>query len=215
MNADLTYSTIKQIPFFSDYSEQDLSSLITTSIIKTLRKNTIIIHESDIAHSLYFILQGSVRVYSENARGKEVTLNELGVGEMFGELAWLSNNKRSASVITKQQVKLLIIQASEFEKFYFDHPETSKSIVSKYAAQISQLSEHLETIVLENIEEKVIWAIKSYAIKSDADTWIASVTHKELANLIGASRESVSRAIQDLKASGQISLVGKSICLNA
>jgi len=215
MSTDLTYSTIKQIPFFSNYSEQDLSPLITTSIIKTFRKNTIIIHESDIAHSLYFILQGSVRVYSENARGKEVTLNELSVGEMFGELAWLSNNKRSASAITKQQVKLLIIQSGEFEKFYFEHPETSKSIVSKYVTQILQLSEHLETVVLENIQERVIWAIKSYAVKSDADTWTASVTHKELANLIGASRESVSRAIQDLKASGQISIEGKSIYLNS
>ena len=196
--------TIKQIPLFSDYPEEALLSLAESSVIRTFRKNTIVIHESDIARSVYFILQGSVRVYRENTRGKEVTLNELGMGEMFGELAWLSNNKRSASVITKQQTKLLIIQSNELEKFYVDHPEISQSIVFKYASQITRLSQHLETVVLDNIQEKVIWAIKSYATEQEAGTWVTSVTHKELACLIGASRESVSRAIQELKHSGYI-----------
>ena len=218
MNAILNHSTIKtikQIPLFNEYSEQALLMLAETSVIRTFRKNTIVIHESDIARSVYFVLQGSVRVYRENAHGKEVTLNELGMGEMFGELAWLSNNKRSASVITKQQTKLLIIQSSELEKFYLEHPEISQSIVFKYAGQITRLSQHLETVVLENIQEKVIWAIQSYATENEGGMWVTSVTHKELACLIGASRESVSRAIQELKHSGHLKVKQGALYLSA
>ncbi|MFK7794249.1 MAG: Crp/Fnr family transcriptional regulator [Gammaproteobacteria bacterium] len=211
MNSNL--SAIQQIPMFRRYSEIELAPLISKSSIKSIRKNTIVILESDEAQSVYFVLQGTVRVFRENGRGREVTLNELGPGDLFGELAWFSKNSRSASVITKQQSKLLVIQAKDFESFYLRHPEISHVIALKYADQISILSKHLETIALEDIQQRVMWALRSYALVDEDNALVSSATHKELANLIGSSRESVSRAIQELKLSGHIELKQKTICL--
>ena len=212
MNGNL--AALKQIPIFRSYSDKELQPLISSSSVKSIRKNTIVILESDEAQSVYFILQGSMRVFRENGRGREVTLNELSHGDLFGELAWFSNNARSASVITKKQSKLLVIQAKDFEKFYLQHPEISHAIALKYADQISELSTHLEKIALEDIQQRVMWALHSYASVDNDNALVSSATHKELANLIGSSRESVSRAIQELKQDGYIKLKNRSICLS-
>ena len=203
----------KQIPLFRGCEILDLEALAEKSSIRTFRKNTIVILEDEEAHSVYFILQGSVRVFRENGRGKEITLNELVEGEFFGELAWISKNSRSASVITKQDSKLLIIQAKDFERFYLENPTVSHAIAHKFATQISVLSQHLEAVALDDIRQRVMWALQSYAMLNEDNKLVTSVTHKELANLIGTSRESVSRAIQELKASGHIKQDDKDISL--
>ncbi len=213
MSMNSNFSTLQQIPMLRHYSEKDLEPLISKSSIKSIRKNTIVILESDEAQSVYFILQGAVRVFRENGRGREMTLNELGKGDLFGELAWFSKNARSASVITKQQSKLLVIQAKDFESFYRQHPEIPHAMALKCADQISVLSRHLEAVTLEDIQQRVMWVLRSYASVDD-NALVSSATHKELANLLGSSRESVSRAIQELKLSGHIKLKHKSICLS-
>ena len=199
---------------FRSYSKKELETLASRSNIKSFKKNTIVIMDDDNTKSLYFILEGAARVYRENELGKEVTLNELKQGDFFGELAWLSDNCRTASVITKKACKLLIIQASDFNKFYLENPNIAQSIISKLAQQISSLSRHLEAVVLGDIHHRVIWALRNYSIKDQYNNYKSTVTHRELANLIGSSRESVSRAIHDLKLNGDIKLENNTIYLN-
>ena len=198
---------------FRGFSKNILEPLAARSSIKTFKKNTIVIMDEDDTKSIYFILQGTVRVFRENGHGKEVTLNELSQGDFFGELAWLSENCRTASVVTRQTCKLLVIQASDFEIFYSENPEIAQSIISKLANQISTLSSHLEAVVLGDIHQRVIWALTNYAVKDQNDNYVSTATHRELANLIGSSRESVSRTIQDLKLNGHVKLKNNSIYL--
>ena len=211
MNINSHISALQQLSMFCRFSKKALEPLATRSSIKTFKKNTIVIMDDDNTKSIYFILQGSVRVFRENGQGKEVTLNELSQGDIFGELAWLSENCRTASVVTRQACKLLIIQASDFELFYSKNPEIAQSIISKLAKQISTLSNHLEAVVLGNIHQRVIWALTNYAVKDQDDVYVSTATHRELANLIGSSRESVSRAIQELKLNGHVVLKNNSI----
>lgn len=205
---------LKQLSLFRDCDDADLEQLAEKSNVRTFRKNTIIILEKEEAHSIYFILQGKVRVFRENSRGKEITLNDLYQGDFFGELALISNKERCASVITKEDSKLLVMQAKDFEHFYLSYPAISHTIAKKFASQISQLSQHLESVALDDIRQRVIWALQSYAMVDSNNNLVTSATHKELANFIGTSRESVSRAIQELKNSGHIEQRDNQISLN-
>ncbi len=202
---------LQQLSIFRHFSSDSLEPLAARSSIKSFKKNTIVIMDDDDTKSVYFILQGSVRVFRENGLGKEVTLNELKEDDFFGELAWLSENCRTASVVTRQACKLLVIQARDFELFYSMHPEIARAIMFKLAKQVSNLSSHLEAVVLGDIHQRVIWALTNYAEKDQEDNYVSTATHRELANLIGSSRESVSRAIQDLKINGRIMLKNKAI----
>ena len=80
--------------------------------------------------------------------------------QLIGELAWLSKNTRSASVIIKQACKLLIIPVRDLQKFYVEHSEVAQAITAKLAEQVSRLSVHLQTVVLGDINQRVMWALK-------------------------------------------------------
>lgn len=212
---EIQTNPLEKIDLFNSCSKDLLDDLTAKSVIRSVRKNTILIMEGDIPHSIYFILQGSVRVFCENKYGKEITLQELGPGESFGKLASLYKHPSLASVITKSECKILIIHSSDFEKFYNNRSELSEVLSQKWADKIARLSHHLKIIALESINERVYWALERYS-STDEDLSITSrATHKELANLIGCSRESVSRALQELKDEGKIEIDGNKITLCA
>jgi len=214
MNEDSTLSSMLKLPLFDAIPTKTLTALSKKCHIKNARKNTIVIMENDTSQSMFFILSGSVRAFQENEYGKEITLNELKEGQLFGELAWLCERPRCASIITNQDSKFLVINNSDLNNFFLEQPELMKNILLKLANQVASLSRHIETITLNSIQKKVMWAISTYGEKNNDNRLICKATHKDLANLIGSSRESVSRAIQELKSNGDIDARENVIYLN-
>ena len=210
---EIQSNPLENIALFNSCSKEVLDDLTAKSVIRSVHKNTILIMEGDIPHSIYFILQGSVRVFCENKYGKEITLQELGAGESFGKLASLYKHPSLASVITKSECKILIIHSSDFEKFYTNRSELSEVLSQQWANKIARLSHHLKVIALESINERVYWALERYSSKDKDLIRTSRATHKELANLIGCSRESVSRALQELREEGKITIDGNQITL--
>lgn len=152
---EIQTNPLEKIDLFNSCSKDLLDDLTEKSVIRSVRKKTILIMEGDIPHSIYFILQGSVRVFCENKYGKEITLQELGPSESFGKLASLHKHPSLASVITKSECKILIIHSSDFEKFYNNRSELSEVLSQKWADKIVRLSHHLKIIALESINERV------------------------------------------------------------
>ena len=189
MTIDLVTFDLQRTQCFKRYSVECLQPLAKRSSIRALRKNTIICMDGDILQSIYFILKGKVRVFKENQQGKEVTLYELGQGESFGETAWLNGGRQFASVITKEPCNVLTIQHSDFSQFYQEHPDFMHCIATRLSEEIENISQHLKEIALGSIHHRVLWALRSNA-KEVAGQQIANFsTHRELASLIGCSRE--------------------------
>lgn len=200
MNAKL--SALQQIPFFLEFSKEELEPLSSKLRIKNYAKNTIILTEGDESTSVYFILEGSVRAYIENEQGKEVTLNQIDEGETFGELALFCNTPRTASVLAKSKCKVLIINKNDFIDFYSTNPKAAQKIVLTMATTIKKLTKDLEYFALNNVHRRVVRALLDHSINIDGKRVVKSLTHKEIANLVASSRETVSRVIHDLKRDG-------------
>ena len=215
MTIDLLTFDLQRTQCFKRYSVECLQPLAKRSSIRALRKNTIICMDGDILQSIYFILKGTVRVFKENQQGKEVTLYELGQGQSFGESAWLNNGNQFASVITKEPCNILPIQHSDFAQFYEEHPDFMHCIAKRLSTAIEDIAQHLKEIALGSIHQRVLWALRSNAKEIDGQKIANFSTHRELASLIGCSRESVSRTIQDLKKSGDVILDGDTIQLQS
>ncbi len=213
MTIDLLTFDLQRTQCFKRYSVECLQPLAKRSSIRALRKNTIICMDGDILQSVYFILKGTVRVFKENQQGKEVTLYKLGQGESFGETAWLNDGKQFASVITKEPCNILTIQHADFSQFYADHPDFMHCIATRLSSEIANISQHLKEIALGSIHQRVLWALRNNAQEVAGKKVANFATHRELASLIGCSRESVSRTIQDLKKSGDVTLDGDTIYL--
>ena len=200
MNTKL--SALQQIPFFLEFSKEDLEPLSNKLRIKNYAKNTIILTEGDESTSVYFILEGSVRVYIENNQGKEVTLNQIDEGETFGELALFCNTPRTASVIAKDKCKVLIVNKNDFIEFYSNNPKAAQKVVLTMATTIKKLTKDLENFALNNVHRRVVRALLDHSINIDGRRVVKSLTHKDIANLVASSRETVSRVIHDLKRDG-------------
>ena len=95
-------SVLGQISIFAGLDDDELKLLEGKSVRRKVKKNTIIINEGDDSDSMYVILSGRVKVYLNDANGKEVTINDMTEGEYFGEYALLDGSKRSASIVTTE-----------------------------------------------------------------------------------------------------------------
>ena len=211
MNKKLT--AIQQIPFFLEFNQEELATLSSKARIKSYAKNTIILTEGDESKSVYYLLEGEVRAYIENEQGKEVTLNEIIEGDSFGELALLCNAPRTASIIAQTKCKVLIINQNDFIDFYSHNPKAAQKIVFSLASTIKKLTRDLENFALNNVHRRVVRTLLDHSTDIDGHKVVKDLTHKDIANLVASSRETVSRVIHDLKRDGYIQIKDGSINL--
>lgn len=205
----LEYHTIKHHKFFADFDDAELSELIHEARIKTYQPNEIILSVNDITTSIYFILSGKAKSYLANDKGKQVTLNEFACNDIFGELAVICNKPRTASVIALTLCRCLVISKITFEYFYKNNLNASNKVVDILANTILRDTVGIERIALQSVQERLMKVIYERASSVGENHYIAEVTHNELACIAACSRETVTRALNELTKDGSISQLDK------
>jgi CRP/FNR family cyclic AMP-dependent transcriptional regulator len=198
-------SMLDKVELFSGLDEQQLSELFSKTVARQFPANAMIINEGDISDSLYIILSGGVKTFLSNEEGKEIVLNNQGPGEYFGEMALLDSAPRSASVMTTEQSKLLIISRPVFETFLKQHPATMLRILQRAISRIRALTDTVGSLAMLDVYGRVAKLLLQLSEK-DGDQLIvrADLTQQDIASRIGASREMVSRILKDLRVGGYI-----------
>ena len=205
---------LTKVPLFADLDETELAKISSKAVTKRYPRNTTIINEGDISDSLYIILSGGVRVYLSDMEGKEVTLNDQGPGEFFGEMALLDSAPRSASVVTTGKTQLSIISKTDFEEFVIQHPQTLLKILQGSIRRLRALTENVRSLALLDVYGRVARVLLQLAEQEDGALKIRSgLTQQEIANRVGASREMVSRILKDLRSGGYIEVEDKHIII--
>jgi CRP/FNR family cyclic AMP-dependent transcriptional regulator len=183
------------------------------AVTKSYKKNTVIVSQGDETDSFYVLLTGRVRVYLDDERGKEIIINTLGPGESFGELALLSESPRSASVVTLEPSKLAVVSKQDFVDCLEKNPKIAVRMIRLLVRRIQALTENVSSLALLDVFGRVARLLATHAKEQDGKLVTDRMTHQEIANTVGASREMVSRILKDLKAGGYISAEGKRITL--
>jgi CRP/FNR family cyclic AMP-dependent transcriptional regulator len=182
---------------------------------KRYRKNTIIMEKGDESAALYVLVSGKVRVYVSDDEGKEVVLNVCDKpGSHFGELALLRNTSRTASVMTLEDSQFLIISKQDFLACLADHPQIAIDIIGGLVDQVSSLTDRVSALALNDVYGRLSATLRDLANEEDGRLVTKPITQQELAQMIGASREMVSRIFKELKAGDYIQLEGKRVVLN-
>lgn len=197
---------LKTLPFFSGFDNSELSNMAESIIVRSYKKNVIVFNENDESTSIYFVLSGSLKVYLDNENGKEVILNKISEGESFGELALFCDSPRTATVATITSSKLLIISKSAFVEFYTNNTKAAQNIIKILANGIRKITKDVESFALGSVQERVLRALHDHAIDVGGRSVVNNLTHREIANLVASSRETVTRALRDLKKEGLIQL---------
>ncbi len=169
-------------------------------------KNAIILNEGDPSSFLYLINSGRIKVYLSDEQGHEIVLNIMEEGEYFGEMALMDNRARSASVMTLENSQLTLISKEDFDKCLSDHPELISSLILGLIGKIRNANKKIGSLALMDVYGRVASALLQLAREHQGRLVIEKKpTHQEIANLVGASREMVSRIMHYLAEGGYIS----------
>lgn len=207
--------SLTSIALFSGASDADMEAISNLAVTRSFPKNTLVICEGDLSDSLYLILSGKVKVFLSDEEGKEVTLNMQSDGEYFGELAILDEAPRSASVITMEETKLAILSKSAFDKCMEENPAMALTVMRGLARRLRELTENVRSLALMDVYGRVARLLLEMAEESDNKKVIKQrLTQRDIASMVGASREMVSRILRDLSVGGYITVENKIITIN-
>ena len=207
---------LNRMHLFSDLTASDTDILSRYGTTRTYPTNSILINEGDNTDSLYVMLDGEVKVFASDENGKEVILNILGPGEYFGELALVDDEPRSASVKTMQPSKVMMIAKHDFKKVLADQPDIAFNMIQSLARQVRDLTNNVKSLALMDVYGRVAHTLLEMAKELDDGSMVIEqkLTHQDIADMVGASREMVSRILKDLVNGGYISIKSKIVTIN-
>ena len=181
-----------------------LDKVAAVATVRTFPKRAILVTEGDDTDSLYVVLSGKVRVFVADDKGREVQLNQLGVGEYFGEVT-LDGGPRSASVMAIEDCRCAVVKRAELTTFLEKQPELSLHIVRKLAHRVRELTENVRSLALMDVYGRVARLLLELAEEKEGKLVIdEALTHKDIASRVGASREMISRIFSDLSDGGYV-----------
>jgi len=206
---------LKNVSLFSDLPDEAVNAVSALATTRTYPKNTIIISEGDDSDSLYAVLSGKVKVYLSDDEGKEIIINIHSDGDYFGEMALLDDKPRSASVMTLEESKLAVLSKTAFEDCLSKNPQISLPIIRGLSKRLRNLTENVKSLALMDVYGRVARTLLDMAEpKGDALVINQRLTQREIASMVGASREMVSRILKDLSVGGYITIENKKITIN-
>lgn len=206
---------LKNIPIFSSLNDDELSELALAAVKKTFLKNTVLLNEGDETDSLYIIFSGKVKAIINDEHGKEVILSIFGPGEYFGEIAFIDGERRSATIITREMTEVLIISSGVFRDILSSSPNLAFNLLIGVVKRLREATKQIESLALMDVYGRVARLLVNYAKPKGEKLFIEEkLTHQEIANMTGSSREMVSRIFKDLLNGEYISIDNKHITIN-
>lgn len=206
-------SSATAAPSAAALEQHELEALSVHATAQSVARNTVIVNEGDRSDSIFIIVSGKVKVYLHNQDGREVILNIHGPGEYFGEMV-LDEGPRSASVITLEPSRFLVISKAAFRQFLSEHPDFAMKLINRLMRRVRALTDNVGSLALLDVYGRVARLLMELAVERDGRLVVEEhLTQKDIGDRVGASREMVSRIFKDLVAGGYISLDDRHITI--
>lgn len=212
--ASVSTTLLHNVPLFAGLDEAQLSVLVRMIVRKSFARNAKIIGAGDPTDSLYIIIDGRVKVMLSDEHGREVILSILGRGEFFGEMGLLDDSPRSASVVTLEPCELLSISKSDFKRSLAENFDLSLMVMRGLVKRLREADGKIGSLALMDVYGRVARLLLEMADDVNGEKVIVKkLSKQDIAKMIGASREMVSRVMKDLQLGGYIEVRGRSIVL--
>jgi len=210
----VTTDVLKSVPLFAAMPQDQLSALSQCATLRRYARNTLILREGEETDGLYIMLSGRAKVLIPDDEGHEVILAVLGPRDFFGEMGLLDDQPRSASVETLEPCELMRVGKSEFLRSLHDNFELAMRIIRALVKRLREADRQIESLALMDVYGRVARVLLDLSESVDGKRVVGKAPPKqEIARMIGASREMVSRVMKDLQQSGHIRVDKRRILL--
>ena len=207
---------LRKVFLFQGLSELEIEALAEAATIHRLpRKTRVIIAEAE-GYTFFVISKGKVKVSLSGTDGREVILTTLGPGNFFGDMSLLDGRPRSADVATTERSELLALRRTDFLKLVDEKPEIAIELLKVIASRLRKANLQIAGLSFLGIIDRVCDAILSFFDDQGEELPEGVLIHNRprlqtLAQMTGATRETVSRAIRKLEEGGYIAVKGKDV----
>jgi CRP/FNR family cyclic AMP-dependent transcriptional regulator len=194
-------------PAFSPpFDARAVDALAAAGTVRSCPKHTLLIQEGDRSDQLYVVLSGRLKVFLSDSEGKEIVIDVLGPGQCFGEMA-LEGEPRSASVAAMEACKLAVIERDQFKRFLAANPDAAYALIVTLIRRARNLTRTIGSLALLDVYGRVARLLLDHAADENGVQVVAErMTQQEIAKRVGASRETVSRIVTDLREGGYIGI---------
>jgi CRP-like cAMP-binding protein len=208
---------LRAIPLFQNLEERDLAEIAGLQIERKFPKGAVIFEEGTLGDYMYLIQEGQVKVTKMSEDGREKILEILGPGDFFGEMSVLDREPRSASIKTTRACLLLALSRHDFLGLLRQNPDMSMALVVELSRRLRDADEQIRGLLFERVEGRTRRLLQRLAREDAPDqpdrVATPAITHQQLADLVGTSRETVTRVIKELKDEGWLTQLGKQYLL--
>jgi CRP/FNR family transcriptional regulator, cyclic AMP receptor protein len=208
-----TAEFLATVPLFSGVAPAELQRIAEVTREKAYPRGSVILFENDPGDSLFIVRSGRVKVVLIGEDGREVILGVLGVGEYFGELSLIDDEPRSAHVIAMEDSQLLVLRRDDFRRRVEATPSLAWALLEGLSRRLRQADTKIGGLVLLDVPGRIARLLLDMAEETNGPTLARTVTHQTIAQIIGSSRETVSRAMREFQDAGWIGVERRRITI--
>lgn len=201
-----TIALLRRVPVFSALAVDDLERVARVAMQRRFEAGEVVFKEGDEGSTCYIVRSGRARAIREHPDGRSITLAHFGPGDIFGEMAMLDGERRSATVETTDATEAIAILSTDMHRLLREYPDISVKLIAALGQRLRETNERLARQSFQTVQSRVAAALSQLvtaARRGDGDV-VVTTTQAELAQLAGSSRESASRFLAVLERAGII-----------
>jgi CRP/FNR family cyclic AMP-dependent transcriptional regulator len=199
-----TSDFLATIPLFSGLPPEELERFAELTRERSYPKGSVILFQDDPGDSLFVLRDGRVKVVLIGEDGREVILGVLEPGAHFGELALIDDQPRSAHVIAMEDAQLLVLRREDFKRRVEANPMVAWALLTELSRRLRRADVKIGGLVLLDVPGRIARLLLDLADENGSEQIEKPLTHQTIAQMIGASRETVSRAMKEFQDAGLI-----------
>lgn len=203
---------------FSSLKEEDKTELLSKLKEMSIKKKAFVYTTGDRADTLYILKEGRIKITHLAEDGRELTIEILEPGDIFGELSLAGEEERETNAEALEDSFMCAMKRRDFEEFISKRPQLSLTITKWMGGRLRRIENRFENMIFQDVRTRLISILRDLAqkygipVKGGRKITIR-LSHQEIANLIGATRETVTLELNNMKRSGDIMMDGKSFII--
>ena len=213
-NVGLSLVVLRNVPLFSGLEENELERLSRVAVRRRAGRGEQVVRSGESADALLILLTGRAKVTNFDEEGREIILAWLGPGEFFGEMGLIDGSERSASVIAVENCELLTIGKHEFQRCMQENFQVAQKLMQILVRRLREADRNIESLALLDVYGRVARLLLDLSEEENGKRLVKKkISKQDMARMIGASREMVSKVMRDLEIGGYIVTNGDPITI--
>ncbi|WP_349827141.1 Crp/Fnr family transcriptional regulator [Brevibacterium litoralis] len=209
---------VRNASLFAGLDDEATSALLQYMKPRSLRRGTVLFREGDEGDELYLVSSGKLKLGRESSDGRQNLLSVAGPGEIIGELALFDPGPRSTTVTAVSQTELLSLKHQDFMVWLAERPQAAMNLLRALAQRLRRTNDTVGDLVFQDVPGRVAKALLDLSTRfgkpaPDGVLVAHDLTQEELAQLVGASRETVNKALADFAGRGWLRLEARAVVI--